>query len=87
MVTFDLEEAGVVDLTKEGVNGSGGKEALLLRLLLETLSEQELSGAGTLKLEDRDCRPEPPCIRLIPVMKLHSVYYIIKVIGNFSEIL
>lgn len=72
-MTFDLEEAGVVDLTKDGVKGSGGKE-VLLRLLLETLSEHELSGAGTLKLEDRDCRPDPPCIRLIP-LKLQTIKF------------
>lgn len=77
MVTFDLEEAGVVDLTKDGVNGSGGKEALLFRLLLETLNEQELSGAGTLKLEDRDCLPEPPCIKLIPLIKSQFIKFII----------
>lgn len=54
---FDPEVAGVVDRTKEGVNGSGGSELELFRLLVEMLSEQELRGNGTLRLEERDVRP------------------------------
>lgn len=66
MVTSDLEFAGVVERTSEGVKGSGGSELLLLRLLLDILNEQELSGAGTLRLEERDCLPELFWIKLIP---------------------
>lgn len=62
---FDLDVAGVVDLTSEGVNGSGGKEFELFRLEVEMLSEHELRGSGTLKLEDLDALP-PFWMRIRP---------------------
>lgn len=49
-----LDDIGVVDLTREGVKGSGGIELELFRLVLEILREQVLRGTGTLRLEDRD---------------------------------
>lgn len=57
MWLFDFEVAGVVDRTSEGVNGSGGREVELFRLVVEMLSEHELNGRGTLKLEERDVLP------------------------------
>lgn len=54
---LDFEVVGVVDLISEGVNGSGGTEVELSRLVVEMLSEHELNGRGTLRLEERDVRP------------------------------
>lgn len=46
-----------MDLTSDGVKGSGGRDVQLFRLVVEMLSEHELSGRGTLRLEERDVRP------------------------------
>lgn len=54
---FDFEVAGVVDLISEGVKGSGGTEVELSKLVVEMLSEHELNGSGTLRLEERDVLP------------------------------
>lgn len=78
VVTSDLEFAGVVERTREGVKGSGGSELLLLRLLLDILNEQELSGAGTLRLEERDCLPELFWIKLIPKRDINIIINYIK---------
>jgi hypothetical protein len=59
---FERELAGVVERTKDGVNGSGGR--VLLRLVLEMFKEHEVRGTGTLKLDDLDCLP--PDIKIIP---------------------
>lgn len=59
MWRFDPEVAGVVDRTSDGVNGSGGSELELFRLVVEILSEHELKGRGTLRLEEREVRPAP----------------------------
>lgn len=69
LCTLFLDVTGVVDRTKDGVKGSGGNGALPIvfafKLVLEIFNEHVDRGIGTLKLDERDCRPLL-VIKLIP---------------------